>query len=69
MFPASNRNVIENRTSKKKSEQILSKNDSFLFETLICIISYAYIINDDVIQLTSKDVLIIGLQVDRQTAQ
>ena len=36
---------------------------SFLFWTLICLIHYAYMISDDVIQLTSKDVLIVRLQV------
>ena len=35
----------------------------FLFWTLICIINYAWIISDDVIQLTSKDALNIRLQV------
>ena len=36
-------------------EQILSKSYSYLIQTLICIIIFAYIICDDVIQLSSKD--------------
>ena len=63
VFAASNRKIIKNRVHKKNFEQIFSKIYSFLFLTLICIINYAYIISDDVIQLTSKDVLIIRLQV------
>ena len=47
----------------KKLEQIFSKINSFLFQTLICIINYAKPISDDVIQLTSKDALVISLQV------
>ena len=63
VFAASNRNIITVRVYKKKLEQILSKSYSFLFQTLICIIRYASIVSDDVIQLTSKYALIIGLQV------
>ena len=56
VFAASNRNIIKNRIYKKKL-QVFSKVYSFLFQTLICIINYAQIISDDVIQLTSKDAL------------
>ena len=47
----------------KKSEQILSKRYSFLFQAVIYRIDFAHIMSDDVIQLTSKDAFIIGLQV------
>ena len=60
---SSNRNTIKNRVRKKKLEEILSESYIFLFQTLICIINFALTISDDVIQLTSKDVFIIGLQV------
>ena len=46
----------------------MSKSYSFRFQTLIYIIKFAYIISDDVIQLTSKDVFIIGLQVLKVTS-
>ena len=63
VFAASNRNINENRVQKKKLEQIFPKIYSFLFRTLICIINYAYIISDDVIQLTLRDALIIRQQI------
>ena len=63
VFAASNRNIVKNRTKKKKLEQLFSKIYSFLFRTLICINNYAKIISDDFIQLTSKNALIIGLHV------
>ena len=63
MFAGSNKNIIENRVStKKKLEQIFRKIYGFLFRTLICITNYAKIIKDYVIQLMSKDALIIRLQ-------
>ena len=55
MFTAANTYIIKNRVGKKL-KQILSKNYSFRFQTLICIINFAKIISDDVIQLTSRDV-------------
>ena len=63
VFLASNRKIIENRVKKENLEQFSQKFYSFLFQTLICIINYALIISDDIIQLTSKDALIINLQV------
>ena len=64
VFLTSNRKIIENRVKKKNLEQMFSKFNNFLFRTLICIINYyVYIISDDSIQLTSKNVLIIRLQV------
>ena len=63
MFLASNRKIIENRVKKKNLEQIFPKLYGFLFRTSICINNYAYIKSDDVIKLTSKDALIIRLQV------
>ena len=41
VLAASNRNIIWYRGLKKKLEQIFSKNYSFQFRTLICIINYA----------------------------
>ena len=41
VFTASNSNIIKNRVEKKKSEQILSKGQGFLIQTLICIINFA----------------------------
>ena len=59
MFTCSNGNIIKNRVQKKKKlEQILSKNYSFLIQTLI-------LLNDEVIILTSKDAFIIRLQVPK----
>ena len=63
MYLASNRKINENRVKKKNLEQIFPKFHNFLFRTLFYIINYAQIISDDVIQLTSKDALIIRLQV------
>ena len=48
---------------KKNLEHILSKSDGFLFQTLICIFNFAYIMSDGVIQLMSRDAFIIGQQV------
>ena len=61
--PQINRNIIKNRVEKKEIKTNFNKKliDCFCFQTLICIINFAYIISDDVIQLTSKDVFIIGL--------
>ena len=56
VFAASNSIIVKNRVKKKKLEQIFSKIYSFLFRTLICIFN-------DVVKLTSKDALIIRLQV------
>ena len=67
VFAASNRNIIKNRVEKKKLEQILLKSYSFLIQTLNCVIKFAQIISDDVIQLMSKDTLIIGLQVLKES--
>ena len=53
VFLSSNRKIIENRVIKKNLEQIFLKFYSSLFRNLICII--------DVIQLTSKDALVIIL--------
>ena len=55
LFTAANTCIIKNRVGKKL-KQILSRNYSFRFQTLICIINFAEIISDDVIQLTSRDV-------------
>ena len=41
VFPALNRNIIENGVKRKKLEQIFPKMYSFLFRILICIINYA----------------------------
>ena len=41
VFTASNRNIIKNRVEKKRLELILSKNYSFLIQTLICILNFA----------------------------
>ena len=56
-------NTIKNRVKKKKSKQISPKIYSFLFKTLNCIINYAYLISNDIIQLTSKDALFFKLRV------
>ena len=42
---------------------MFSKSYSFRFQILIWIINFALIIKDDVIQLTSKDVFVIGLLI------
>ena len=52
VFLASNRKIIGNRVKRKNLEQIFPKFYNFTFRTLVCIINYAEIIIDDVIQLT-----------------
>ena len=47
VFAASKRNIMKNRVEKKKFNRtnfVKIKSCGFLFQTLICIISYAYII-------------------------
>ena len=51
VFTASNLNTIKNIVEKKRLEQILSKNYSFLIQSLICICNFAKImhVRDDII--------------------
>ena len=63
VFADSNRNIIIRTESKEEIRTYFVKSHSFLFQTLICLIYYAYIIRDDVIQLMSKKFLIIRIQV------
>ena len=63
MSSGSKRKIIEIRVKNKNLKQIFPKFYNFLFRTLVCIINYAQIISDDVVQLASEDALIIRLQV------
>ena len=48
--------MIKNRVEKKKYLRTnFVKSYSFHIQTLICLIHFAQVINDDVIQLTSKE--------------